>query len=104
MPGYAVHHRDSSTGKKEPIIYKKRLKNQIWWTTTVRPEYKRLKYYFELQTEEESWFYFEDGFVTRLMIYCVKFHMFPLSFLCLFPLNITISLLTIQCDVFYNIS
>ena len=51
-------------GKKEPIIYKKRLKNQIWWTTTVRPEYKRLKYYFELQTEEESWFYFEDGFVS----------------------------------------
>ena len=51
-------------GKKEPIIYKKRLKNQIWWTTTVRPEYKRLKYYFELQTGEESWFYFEDGFVS----------------------------------------
>ena len=51
-------------GKREPIIYKKRLKNQIWWTTTVRPEYKRLKYYFELQTGEESWFYFEDGFVS----------------------------------------
>ena len=31
-------------GKKEPIIYKKRLKNQIWWTTTVRPEYKRLNF------------------------------------------------------------
>lgn len=45
-------------GKKEPIIYKKRLKNQIWWTTTVRPEYKRLKYYFELQTGEES--YWQD--------------------------------------------
>jgi hypothetical protein len=26
-----------------------------------------------------------------------------LPILCLFPLNITISLLTIQCDVFYNI-
>lgn len=51
-------------GNKEPIIYKKRLKNQIWWTTTVRPEYKRLKYYFELQTEEERWFFFEDGFVS----------------------------------------
>lgn len=27
-------------GTEEAIIYKKRLKNQIWWTTTVRPEYK----------------------------------------------------------------
>ena len=51
-------------GNREPIIYKKRLKNQIWWTTTVRPEYKRLKYYFELETDEERWFYFEDGFVS----------------------------------------
>ena len=51
-------------GQKEPIIYKKRLKNQIWWTTTVKPEFKRLKYYFELQTDSESWFYFEDGFVS----------------------------------------
>lgn len=51
-------------GTEEAIIYKKRLKNQIWWTTTVRPEYKRLKYYFKLQTENESWFYFEDGFVS----------------------------------------
>ena len=51
-------------GAEEAIVYKKRLKNQIWWTTTVRPEYKRLKYYFKLQTENESWFYFEDGFVS----------------------------------------
>ena len=51
-------------GTEEPIIYKKRLKNQIWWTTTVRPEFKRLKYYFKLQTAEESWFFFEDGFVS----------------------------------------
>lgn len=51
-------------GKKEAIVFKKRLKNQQWWTTTVRPEYKRLKYYFELETDEERWFYFEDGFVS----------------------------------------
>lgn len=29
-------------GAEEAIIYKKRLKNQIWWTTTVRPEFKLL--------------------------------------------------------------
>lgn len=47
------------------IPYKKRLKNQLWWTTTIKPPYKRLKYYFELQTENEKWFFFEDGFVSE---------------------------------------
>ena len=47
------------------IPFKKRLKNQLWWTTTVKPEFKRLKYYFELQTEDEKWYYFEDGFVSE---------------------------------------
>lgn len=56
---------ESWSGKSEPIYFKKRLKNQIWWTTTVKPEYKRLKYYFELQTDSETWYYFEDGFVSR---------------------------------------
>lgn len=51
-------------GDKENIPFKKRLKNQLWWTTTVKPEFKRLKYYFELVTEDERWFYFEDGFVS----------------------------------------
>ena len=52
-------------GKREEIIYKKRLPHQIWWTTTLFPEYKRCKYYFELRTEEEVWYYFEDGFLTE---------------------------------------
>lgn len=51
-------------GNKEQIVFKKNLKNQIWWTTTVQPKYKRLKYYFELFTEDEHWFFFEDGFVS----------------------------------------
>ena len=29
------------------------------------PEYKRCKYYFELRTEQEVWYYFEDGFLTE---------------------------------------
>ena len=53
------------SGDPVNIPFKKRLKNQLWWTTTIRPEYKRLKYYFELQTENEKWFYFEDGFVSE---------------------------------------
>ena len=57
--------KETWTGKREEICYKKRLKHQIWWTTTVVPAYKRCKYYFELQTEEEIWYYFEDGFLTE---------------------------------------
>ena len=56
-------------GTSEPIVFKKRLKNQLWWTTTVKPEFKRLKYYFELITDTESWFYFEDGCVSREQMY-----------------------------------
>lgn len=51
-------------GHAQAIVFKKRLKNQLWWTTTVKPEYKRLKYYFELITDDEKWYYFEDGFVS----------------------------------------
>lgn len=53
------------TGDKAGIPYKKRLKNQLWWTTTIVPEFKRLKYYFELITKDEKWYYFEDGFVSE---------------------------------------
>lgn len=53
------------SGNVWAIHFKKRLKNQIWWTTTLKPEYKRLKYYFELVTETERWYYFEDGFVSE---------------------------------------
>ena len=51
------------TGKREEIVYKKRLPHQLWWTTTLIPPYKRCKYYFELQTEKEVWYQiFPDRF------------------------------------------
>lgn len=53
------------SGKREEIYFKKRLKHQIWWTTTIRPEFKRCRYYFELHTDKEVWYYFEDGFLTK---------------------------------------
>ena len=56
---------ESWDGEALNIPFKKRLKNQLWWTTTVKPEYRRFKYYFELQGENERWFYFEDGFVSE---------------------------------------
>ncbi len=53
------------SGDRIEIYFKKRLKDHTWWTTTLRPEYKRVKYYFELHCQGEEWFYFEDGFYTR---------------------------------------
>lgn len=53
------------TGVREEICFKKRLKHQLWWTTTLKPRYKRCKYYFELHTKDEVWNYFEDGFLTE---------------------------------------
>ena len=52
-------------GTREEIVYKKRVSHQIWWTTTLVPPYKRCKYYFELRTDSEVWYYFEDGFLTE---------------------------------------
>lgn len=52
-------------GEREEICFKKRLKNHLWWTTTLKPPYKRCKYYFELHTKTECIYYFEDGFYTE---------------------------------------
>ena len=52
-------------GMREEIVYKKRLKSHIWWTTTLRPPFKRLKYYFELISGDEKIYYFENGFYTE---------------------------------------
>ncbi len=52
-------------GESVNIPFKKRLANQLWWTTTIEPEFRRLKYYFELKTKDETWYYFEDGFVSE---------------------------------------
>lgn len=52
-------------GMREEVVYKKELKNHTWWTTTIRPEYKRCKYYFELHAADEILYYFEDGCLTK---------------------------------------
>jgi len=52
-------------GVEEELIYKKNLTHHIWWTTTVKPEFKRCKYYFKLVAGDTSCYYFEDGFYTE---------------------------------------
>jgi glycosidase len=56
---------DPWEGKALHITAKKRLKNHLWWTVTIRPPFKRLKYCFELKTETERWFLLEDGFLSE---------------------------------------
>lgn len=56
---------ESFVGEAVNIPFKKRLKNQLWWTTTIEPPYKRLKYFFELKTDTEKWYYFEDGIISE---------------------------------------
>ena len=52
-------------GVEEELIYKKNLTHHIWWTTTVKPKFKRCKYYFKLVAKNTSYYYFEDGFYTE---------------------------------------
>lgn len=52
-------------GVEEELIYKKNLTHHIWWTTTVKPQYKRCKYYFKLVSGDTCVYYFEDGFYTE---------------------------------------
>lgn len=42
----------------------KELQKTLIWTTTVKPEYKRCKYYFEIHQDHEIQLFFEDGFYT----------------------------------------
>lgn len=44
---------------------KKRLKDKLWWTVTISPPYKRLKYCFELHGGGECLYFFEDGLLTE---------------------------------------
>lgn len=61
-----LHGWDAAwSGQSTNISLKKRLQDQLWWTITIKPPFKRLKYYFELHTETEVWYYFEDGFVSK---------------------------------------
>ncbi len=57
--------KETWKGKREEVCFKKNLKHHVWWTTTLKPAFKRCKYYFELRTEDEVNYYFEDGFLTE---------------------------------------
>ncbi|WP_317366821.1 glycoside hydrolase family 13 protein [uncultured Tyzzerella sp.] len=50
------------SGQKVEITEKVELDYHIVWKIKVKPEYKRLKYYFELVSKDETVYFYEDGF------------------------------------------
>lgn len=50
------------SGQKLEITEKIELDYHIIWKIKVKPEYKRLKYYFELISKDETVYFYEDGF------------------------------------------
>lgn len=51
-------------GRRQEITGPLCLEHCLWWDVTIRPPYKRCRYYFELHQGGEIWFYGEDGFCT----------------------------------------
>ena len=51
-------------GRRQEITGPLGLEHCLWWNVTIRPPYKRCRYYFELHQGGEIWFYGEDGFCT----------------------------------------
>ena len=52
-------------GRPEPMVKTRELKHNDVYSITVTPEYRRLQYCFELFSEQESVFLYEDGFYTQ---------------------------------------
>lgn len=69
-PFQSIQKQGRWTWKSERVPVKscRRLPDGLFWTTTVRPEFKRCKYYFELHSSEEVKLYFEDGFYSEAQI------------------------------------
>ena len=55
----------SWNGKEEQITQKKELQEQFRWTITIKPEFKRLSYYFKLTDGTDEVFFSYDGFFTK---------------------------------------
>lgn len=53
------------SGEESEIYFKKRLEHHIWWTTTIKPKYKRCRYYFKLVTADGEIYFFENGFFSK---------------------------------------
>lgn len=56
--------KHSMAGKRLAMTDVKRLENHLLWTVIVKPEYKRLSYYFLIENDMEQYYMYEDRFFT----------------------------------------
>lgn len=52
-------------GKETEILKRKELQEHFRWTVEIKPEFKRLSYYFRILSAREEYFYSYDGFFTK---------------------------------------
>ncbi|MEE0061496.1 MAG: glycoside hydrolase family 13 protein [Acutalibacteraceae bacterium] len=57
--------KDSWGGDLKEITNKKYLQNHIIWQTSVKPAFKRCRYYFILHSNNEAYYFTEDGFRSK---------------------------------------
>lgn len=53
------------SGKRTAMKLHRQLKHNNVWSVVIRPEYKRLQYYFEIFAGDEKWLMLEDDFYTE---------------------------------------
>ncbi len=61
---YGISGEINWIGKVLPMEVKRELKHSFIWTAQLKPEYKRLQYYFEIFCGDEKLLMFEDDFYT----------------------------------------
>lgn len=78
---YFIEDKGDFAIVREEIITKKKLQYHLWWTTIVKPGFKRCRYFFELVCEDQTYYYFENNFFTKEQIddkkYMLQFFVFP---------------------------
>ena len=62
------------------ITEKKELQNHFWWTLTLQPLFKRCKYFFKIQTSEDSYIYGESGLVCEEDFHKAEDEYYPFIF------------------------
>ncbi|MFC2387452.1 alpha amylase N-terminal ig-like domain-containing protein, partial [Treponema socranskii] len=65
-------------GKRTEMTDVRELPDHLWWSLTVKPEFKRCQYYFELDDGEQTLCFVENGFFTQADL---KKQTFPFIFI-----------------------
>lgn len=60
-----IANKDGWIYDRFEVTSKKKLQHHLWWSVVVKPRFKRAKYYFELIANNQTYYYFEDGFINE---------------------------------------